>query len=356
VAGFGRVVAEAHLPGFARARGFEIVAVADASSQRREAARAALPEARLYESLADLLGAESRLDFVDIATPPRSHAALVLEALGRSVHVLCEKPLALTRSEIDEIRRGAARAHRAVFCVHNWKYAPLLRRLRGLLAAGTIGEPVEIEWSVLRPDPPAGAVEATWRLDPEQAGGGILVDHGWHAFYLLLFLVGDEPCGISASLHHWRGLAVEDEADLEIDFPNCRARVHLSWNAGERRTRGLVRGANGRIEVGDSSLALIPSRGERQVTQFAPPLSASSYHPEWFAPLLEDFRAEIVHPDRRGRNLTEAAWCVELLAAAYRSKGNWVRFGAPQVPSAALESGRSAEEGSRGVGSSGHLD
>jgi len=332
IIGFGRVAAEAHLPGFQATPGFEIAAVIEPSEAERARALAALPGARAYGDFASAVEAEPKLDFVDVATPPRFHAPIVIEALDRGLHVLCEKPLALDLGEIGEIRRVARRSGRAVFTVHNWKYAPLFRRLHGLLRAGAIGELVAIDWRVLRPNPPRGASEAGWRLDREQAGGGILMDHGWHAFYLMRFLTGRPPRSISARIGAELGFGVEDRVECEVDFGGPRARIELRWGAAERRTAGVVHGSLGDIAIEDDRLVVTPTNRPAEETRFSPPLSASSYHPEWFPALLEDFRAEMQHPDRRGRNLAEAVCVAELVAAAYRSDGQAVSLVEPTEP------------------------
>ena len=100
----------------------------------------------------------------------------------------------------------------------------------------------------------------------------------------------------------------------------------------------------GTITIDDSSLTVTVEDREPQVTRFAPPLSASSYHPEWFAPLLEDFRAEVLHADQRGRNLSEAGWCAELLFAAYESRGEVVRFETPETDPPEPVAGPAAED------------
>ena len=70
----------------------------------------ACPETRWYESVGDLLSGET-LDFVDICTPPGSHAALIKQALDAGLHVLCEKPL-VTRA--DDAQTVAAAAMRGI--------------------------------------------------------------------------------------------------------------------------------------------------------------------------------------------------------------------------------------------------
>jgi len=324
IIGFGKVAAEAHVPGFRLAHRFEIVAAVDPVEERRVQALAALPGARAYADFASAARGEARLDFVDVATPPHVHAAAVLEALAHGCHALCEKPLALDLAEIGALRRAARRGGRSVFVVHNWKYAPLLRRLHGLLRAGTIGQASEIDWQVLRPSPPAGAAETGWRLDRAQAGGGILMDHGWHAFYLMCFLAGREPKSMVARLGFDLGLGVENAAACEIEFEGLRARIELRWGAPHRRTGGVVRGTLGTISIEDDRLVVAAAGRAQETSCFSPALSASSYHPEWFPALLEAFRGEIEHPSLRGRNLAEAVRVGEMIAAAYRSDGRTI--------------------------------
>ncbi|MEA2625927.1 MAG: hypothetical protein QOD06_1972 [Candidatus Binatota bacterium] len=323
IAGFGRVAAEAHVPGFRAAGGFEVVAVVDPSPEQRELAARVLPGVPTFADLAALAAAPVKVDFVDVAAPPALHAPLGLEALGRRWHVLCEKPLAVSVDDVGKLAAAARRSSRVIFTVHNWKHAPILRRLHGLIGAGTVGDLAEIDWEILRPSPPDGAVAdaRTWRLDRAAAGGGVVMDHGWHAFYALLFLSGRQPVAVTADLRRERGLDVEDNAEVTLELGDCVARIHLSWTAGERRSRVRARGPVGEIVVDEDVLVVRVAGRADDETRFAPPLSASSVHPEWFPPVAEEFREEVMHVDRRGRNLAVARKCAELVAAAYASEG-----------------------------------
>jgi predicted dehydrogenase len=328
IVGFGHVAAEAHVPGFLAGPGFEIVAVVDPSETRRAEALRRLPGVRAFADLDALLDARPGLDFLDVATPPKMHAAAATAGLDRGLHVLCEKPLAVGRDDLEAIAARARRSGRTVFTVHNWKHAPLFRRLRELVVAGAVGAPREFEWTVLRPNPPAGATAdgRGWRTDPAVAGGGILVDHGWHAVYLAAFVLGRRPRAVRARVWQERPgrTQVEDSAEAVVDFGASRARLFFTWAARERRTGGALRGTAGEISIGDDRLEVVAGAraGERLV--FSPGLAASSYHPEWFPPLLADFRAEITGAERRGRNLEEALDCAAVLAAAYASGGSEV--------------------------------
>ena len=84
-----------------------------------------LPDARWYDA-AEVLLADARLDFVDICTPPSSHAPLIRAALERGVHVLCEKPLVRSADELSPVAALARASGRVLHTVHNWHHAPIV--------------------------------------------------------------------------------------------------------------------------------------------------------------------------------------------------------------------------------------
>jgi len=321
IVGFGNVAVEGHLPAWGNDRQCSIVAVCDADESRLALAAGRLPQARRYTALDAMLDAE-RLDFVDVATPPASHAAIVLAVLARRIHVLCEKPLTIQVDDLAKIRRAAAGARAVVFTAHNWKYAPLFRTTKRALRRGDIGAVSELRLETIRVQPPRDADGAgAWRLDPAQAGGGILVDHGWHAFYLACHLLDADPVAVSAETAQRKFVAtgVEDTAQCTVEFPGARAEIFLTWAGDLRRNGGHLTGAAGHIELADRTLIVSIRDRPPAETHFAQALSAGSYHPDWFAAMLDDFRAEIAEPGTRGANLREAEACARLIDACYRS-------------------------------------
>jgi predicted dehydrogenase len=239
------------------------------------------------------------------------------------VHILCEKPLTLSQSTFRSLHSYTLQHGRVVFTVHNWQYAPLFQALKAALVTGVVGMPEYLEFITLRARP-AGLTSArvdSWRLDRQVAGGGILVDHGWHVFYLAPFLLGREPRAIAVRLERCRRAAdsVEDTATGVIECSGARARFYLTWAAERRSNMGLVRGPAGMIRFDAAALRIEqPSKPVRE-QHFAEALTASSYHPEWFAPLLDDFQREIEDPRVRGRNLQAAALCLALTIRGYES-------------------------------------
>src|SRR2546426_6916273 len=195
IIGFGNIAIQGHVPAWRRRHDVEIVAGTDARPARRAAFATHLPGARWYDS-ADALLADARLDFVDICTPPSSHAPLILGALERGLHVLCEKPLVHSLDDLGALRVRAEGRGRVLHTVNNWHHAPIVRRTAALVRDGAIGRVTRVEWHTLRTRPAvAGDGDAeNWRLDPQIAGGGGLADHGRDGFYVLPPRVGRGPC------------------------------------------------------------------------------------------------------------------------------------------------------------------
>lgn len=317
--GFGRVAEAAHAPALAERPGLQIAAVAEGNPARREAAARVFPHARLYESIEDLLEAERALDFAVIATPPFLHGAQALACLSAGLSVLCEKPLAFDLAELEALRARAREEGRALFTVHNWACAPQWRTIFALAADGAVGDIVEVSLEVLRMRPAAGALAGDWRMDPRLAGGGILIDHGWHALYLLYSLLGEDCASPRVEAWEQRAGSCEEEVALSLRYPKATARLRLSWRAATRENTALIRGTRGTIELRDDRVVVSAESRPARVLSFLEKLSAASAHPAWLAALLPEFEAALKDPSRADRNLKEASFCCRVIAAAYKT-------------------------------------
>jgi predicted dehydrogenase len=319
ILGFGHVAEHGHLPAWLARRDFRIVAVAEPDPGRRAVAARRLPQATLYADAAALLAAE-RLDAVDIAAPPALHAPLVLAAAAAGCHILCEKPLATTWADVCAMRAAAEAAGVALCTVHNWKHSAQFTTLHQLLADGAVGRPQHIRLETIRKGR-AVSVGSEWRGDARIAGGGILLDHGWHAFYLLLALAGERPRQVQATIERRAdgGASVEDTASCRIEFPSLSGEIFLTWAGDRRRTSWRVGGSHGTVTLADDRGAIEGAGRARRDLTFGGSLSEGSHHPDWFGAVLDDFIAEIDDPARRGRNLAEAECCALLTTLAYDS-------------------------------------
>jgi predicted dehydrogenase len=319
IIGLGNVALHAHLPVWQKIEGFSIDAIVEPSPERAEMGSRLLPGARIYPSTRAFLS-EHGVDFVDICTPPCFHAELALAACASGLHVFCEKPLSLSLERLSEIQQMAEQSRRVVFTVNNWKYAPLWVKATELIRENRIGTIQSIALNVLR-SPNSGGGVTDWRRCVEVAQGGILIDHGWHNLYLILSLLQQHPHSMAVRMKSSSpgSPGLEETVDLEMNFPEAKACLHLTWQASCRRNYGNIVGSEGSLYVNDDHLVL-HSRDSLPVRfDFQQALSAGSHHPEWMEPVVRSFHREIIDPQYRGINFTETRWCSHLISLAYRS-------------------------------------
>lgn len=194
--GFGRRVM---LPAFAACEGAQVVAVC---SGRRENAEATAKEFDIpgiytdYEAMLD----QEDLNLVVITTPPHLHWPMSRAALERKLHVLCEKPTAMNLAEARLMHQAAQRAGTLNLIDHELRFYPTLRKLRSLIAAGFLGAPESVSFSIHWGFP--SVLERTWNwwFDRE-AGGGLLGALGSHQFDLLRWLFATEFKSVNGFYH-----------------------------------------------------------------------------------------------------------------------------------------------------------
>ena len=210
----------------------EVVALCDPDLERcRRRAREWGVEPKLYRSYEEVL-ADPDVDAVELLTPTHLHAAQSVAALEAGKHVSCQKPMAATVAEADEIAAAVARAGTVYRVTENFLYYPPIVKAKELLDQGAIGEPSllrirtvrgfrTVDASALRVEP--GADE--WRRDAEANPGGSLYDDGWHKFATAMWWLG-APELVS-------GMVTRTD-DYLIDAPSA-----VTWKFRDRSCLGV---------------------------------------------------------------------------------------------------------------------
>ena len=145
---------------------------------------------------------------VDVCTPGDTHAEIAIAALEAGKHVLCEKPLANTVAEAEEMAAAAAaaRANGVRSMVgFNYRRTPALALARQLVADGRLGRLHHVRADYLQDwivDPQFPLV---WRLQKDRAGSGALGDIGAHVVDLAAYLTGERLTGVSGTLEQFVG-------------------------------------------------------------------------------------------------------------------------------------------------------
>ena len=138
---------------------------------------------------------------VDICTPGDSHCDIAIAALAAGKHVLCEKPLANTVSEAEEMAAAAAEASAngvRSMVAFNYRRVPAIAYARKLITDGRIGTVRHVRAVYLQDWLSDEQAPMTWRLRKDKAGSGALGDLGAHIVDATQFLVGDLLTGVSA--------------------------------------------------------------------------------------------------------------------------------------------------------------
>ena len=189
-----------------------IVAVLDLDPER--SARFAAQHDAITVDDADAL--VDAVDMVWVCTWTAAHREVVLAAARRGRAVFCEKPLAPTLAECQELAEVLAAVPHQVGLV--LRHAPVFEVLASELASGRCGRP---QATILRDDqffPTQGMYASEWRKDVARAGGGTLLEHSIHDVDILRRLLGD-PVQVSAHLaSRFGNPGIDDIADVRFVY------------------------------------------------------------------------------------------------------------------------------------------
>ena len=248
VVGLGHIAQVAVLPAFAHARNSKLVAlVSDDARKRQELARRYRLESTYdYDQFEECL---EQVDAVYIALPNSMHAEYTIRAAQAGVHVLCEKPMAVTVEECERMI-AACREHRVKLMIaYRLHFEEINLKGVDLVRRGRIGEPRFFN-SSFSMTVRGGNIRAN-----RQLGGGTLYDIGIYCINAARYLFRDEPLEVSAvSVHSGaRKLAEVDETTAAIlRFDQGRvASFVTSFNATDVAEYRVV-GTKGELQVHDA--------------------------------------------------------------------------------------------------------
>ena len=179
-----------------RARGEgEVVAIMSADAERARSFAAAHGIPRATTSLDALVNAPD-VDAVYVSTTNELHREQTLAAAGAGRHVLCEKPLALSMAEAQEMVEACRAAGVVMGTNHHLRNAGTHRAMREAILAGRIGRPIaaRVMHAVYLPPHLHG-----WRLHRPEAGGGVILDIVVHDADTLRFVLDDDPVEVVAA-------------------------------------------------------------------------------------------------------------------------------------------------------------
>lgn len=223
VVGCGAISEASHVPSLARhALVRERLILVDRDLARAERLASRVGVSATADDYRDVL---TDVDGVVVAVPPLLHVPITLDCLEAGLHVLCEKPLAGSSSEVDQIVERAAVAGLSVGVNNIRRVQPSSQMVKTLLDQGAIGTPTRFEYSQgAKFDWPA-ATGSYFGL--KGSGKGVLSDLGSHVVDLACWWLGGKPDLLS--YHDDARGGTEAVARLEFQKDECRGSIHLSW-------------------------------------------------------------------------------------------------------------------------------
>ena len=190
---------ETHLKAYQQMPNVEVVAVADPREERLLELKQTYSIADVYTDW-EMLVKRDDLDIVSVCTPNQFHAPVSIAALESGKHVLCEKPLARTSAEAEQMVRAAIDHDRVLKTAFNHRERGDIQTLKQAIDEGQLGRVYHAKASWMRRQGIPGM--GGWFTSREMAGGGPLIDLGVHVLDMALYLLGEpEVEAVSAATY-----------------------------------------------------------------------------------------------------------------------------------------------------------
>lgn len=231
IIGLGRM-GMLHLMNCLKIDGVKVVAAADTSKKALKKAEL-LGVKTVYADYHDLLNRSSNMDAVIISLPNFLHFESIQLALEAGVNVFAEKPLAISLDECREIVRLVDKSGRKLMVGHAMRFVEAIEKMKEQMSKGSIGdvEVATIEEVINGPfsHPRVPSPVADWWFDPKKAGGGALLDVGYHMLDLFRLFAGDAKVMFAHLIHRYN-LPVEDGAIVILQADSStKGIVNVGW-------------------------------------------------------------------------------------------------------------------------------
>jgi predicted dehydrogenase len=295
VLGAGSAAQVVHLPILKRLRDVEVVGLADSHEEKAQTIAERFEISEVAEDL-DSLAAQVEFDAVLVCVPNHVHEEGVTAALGNGAHVLCERPLTISRDSAERLVEAADQAKRQLLVANNHRFRYDVRAIRHFVTSGDLGSVqfIRSTWLNRRSARPRHG----WRRERIHAGGGALMDLGAQALDMALWTL-DYPTVERVRARTWgRPDAAETGAVVQLAVADSvTITAEVSWELADERDHHelYVLGSNGTA----GSLPLrVTRRDVGGIVDVTPPTSRQartlyqdSYRQEW-AEFLRFVRGE----------------------------------------------------------------
>jgi predicted dehydrogenase len=267
VAGAGANVFTFHRPGL-DAIGARVVGVQDVdqAAAARVADELGCPEAA---SLAELLAIPA--DLAVVLAPHPFHEEITVAALRAGLHILTEKPIAVSVSAAERMVAEAERCKRVLAVAFQHRTRSEVREAHRLVGEGFLGELQRADVLGSWPRRRSYFELAPWRGTWRGEGGGILINQGQHELDLLCYLAGPPARVIGWTRTRLHAIETEDSAQAMVEWPNgALGSIHITTAEVDLPQRIELTGTAGRMRILKGSLELVTNAVDFRTFASAP--------------------------------------------------------------------------------------
>jgi predicted dehydrogenase len=262
VVGLGRLSLEQILPAFGECKHAWLIALVSGTPDKLKATAAHydVPEKNLYSyETYDRLRDNPEVEIIYIVLPNSMHREYTVRGAQAGKHILCEKPMATTVKECEEMITACRGADRKLMIAYRMQYEPYNREIIRMARAAELGalQSFTSENCQTQGDP------TQWRLKKAMAGGGALPDIGLYCLNASRYITGEEPIGIIGHTYSTPGdprfREVEEAVAFTLQFPNGAVANCFTSYGAHRSQRYRVGFADGWIDLDPA----YPYQGQR---------------------------------------------------------------------------------------------
>jgi predicted dehydrogenase len=307
VVGLGKQALDDHIPGIVASDAADLVAVCDDDPDvLGQQESLGVPT---YRDFRHMLTSE-RLDFLVVTVPHNIGAAVVEAAAQYGVHVLKEKPFATTLAEAQRLARRCAEAGIELMVTLQRRFNPIYTSFPQL--ADQIGTPfmIEAQYTLHIDDPSEG-----WRGSAAQAGGGCIIDMGYHIIDTLLWYFGLPDrilADTSVQARPDRSYDAEDSALIHFSYDfGLYGSLLLSRFIGPKTEHIRLIGSQGMVHLERGHIRRLGNNGqvEESLTRDQAWKSAAVSQINYFARVIEGSRINVSGPEHNLDHLRFIAAC-----------------------------------------------
>lgn len=259
IVGCGGVTHVSHLPIFQALKDVKIVAICDKVSDAATQTAKDWGIPKVYKDFSRMVD-EENLDFVDICSPPQTHFPLALQAMEIGLHVLVEKPMALSVNEADKMI-SVSRENRVKLCViHNFLFTPVAQKAKFLVDTGAVGNLMAVRVDILAQRKGIFSKKNHWC---HSLPGGIFGEYAPHAVYLISEFLGKIDLVRAITAKHtdfpW---VMADELRVLLKAENSLGSFTISFNSPRTSFTTDIFGTKRDIHINNFSMTMVLHKSE----------------------------------------------------------------------------------------------